>query len=174
MVYKQALHFPLDALWTGECQLFKKGFRNFNFSSAWLYLYLKLFFTARVAAHWTPNTGDKTVLQYDDVMKLDFGTHIDGKNLLFDWKEKRFLALSFFICFNTHVFVKLGYYFNFQHPMSFLPRALIFDGWLWNLQDILWTVHLQWHSTLCMIHYLKPPMRLPIRVSRCWTFITGN
>lgn len=32
----------------------------------------------RVAAHWTPNSGDKTVLQYDDVMKLDFGTHIDG------------------------------------------------------------------------------------------------
>jgi hypothetical protein len=32
----------------------------------------------RVAAHWTPNAGDKTVLQYDDVMKLDFGTHIDG------------------------------------------------------------------------------------------------
>eukprot|EP00258_Populus_trichocarpa_P028156 XP_024444175.1 methionine aminopeptidase 2B isoform X4 [Populus trichocarpa] len=32
-----------------------------------------------VAAHWTPNTGDKTVLQYDDVMKLDFGTHIDGR-----------------------------------------------------------------------------------------------
>ncbi|RLM61439.1 methionine aminopeptidase 2B-like [Panicum miliaceum] len=31
-----------------------------------------------VAAHWTPNAGDKTVLQYDDVMKLDFGTHIDG------------------------------------------------------------------------------------------------
>ena len=23
-----------------------------------------------VAAHWTPNTGDTTVLQYDDVMKL--------------------------------------------------------------------------------------------------------
>ncbi|MFQ6633857.1 hypothetical protein Gotur_010278, partial [Gossypium turneri] len=31
-----------------------------------------------VAAHWTPNSGDKTVLEYDDVMKLDFGTHIDG------------------------------------------------------------------------------------------------
>ncbi|KAI3926702.1 hypothetical protein MKW92_002653 [Papaver armeniacum] len=31
-----------------------------------------------VAAHWTPNSGDKTVLQYDDVMKLDFGTHVDG------------------------------------------------------------------------------------------------
>lgn len=29
-----------------------------------------------VAAHWTPNGGDKTVLQYDDVMKLDFGTQV--------------------------------------------------------------------------------------------------
>ncbi|KAK1581037.1 hypothetical protein Q3G72_002453 [Acer saccharum] len=35
-----------------------------------------------VAAHWTPNTGDKTVLQYDDVMKLDFGIHIDERTLL--------------------------------------------------------------------------------------------
>ncbi len=28
------------------------------------------------AAHYTPNAGDNTVLQYDDVMKLDFGTHV--------------------------------------------------------------------------------------------------
>mmetsp|Transcript_4024 Transcript_4024/g.12088 ORF Transcript_4024/g.12088 Transcript_4024/m.12088 type:complete len:1025 (-) Transcript_4024:110-3184(-) len=32
-----------------------------------------------VAAHYTPNKGDDTVLNYDDVMKLDFGTHIDGR-----------------------------------------------------------------------------------------------
>ncbi|GBF94970.1 methionine aminopeptidase 2B [Raphidocelis subcapitata] len=32
-----------------------------------------------VAAHYTPNGGDKTVLQYDDVMKLDFGTQIGGR-----------------------------------------------------------------------------------------------
>ncbi|KXS14691.1 peptidase M24A, methionine aminopeptidase [Gonapodya prolifera JEL478] len=32
-----------------------------------------------VAAHWTPNGGDKTVLSYDDVMKLDFGVHVGGK-----------------------------------------------------------------------------------------------
>lgn len=32
-----------------------------------------------VAAHWTPNAGDKTVLGYDDVMKLDFGTQIGGR-----------------------------------------------------------------------------------------------
>lgn len=31
-----------------------------------------------VAAHWTPNIGDETVLQYDDVMKIDYGTHIRG------------------------------------------------------------------------------------------------
>lgn len=30
------------------------------------------------AAHYTPNSGDKTVLQYDDVTKIDFGTHING------------------------------------------------------------------------------------------------
>eukprot|EP01100_Stratorugosa_tubuloviscum_P012115 TRINITY_DN55_c0_g6_i1.p1 TRINITY_DN55_c0_g6~~TRINITY_DN55_c0_g6_i1.p1 ORF type:complete len:496 (-),score=218.66 TRINITY_DN55_c0_g6_i1:252-1739(-) len=31
-----------------------------------------------VAAHYTPNTGDDTVLQADDVMKIDFGTQING------------------------------------------------------------------------------------------------
>jgi len=32
-----------------------------------------------VAAHYTPNPGDNTVLQYDDVMKLDFGVQIEGR-----------------------------------------------------------------------------------------------
>jgi len=31
-----------------------------------------------VAAHWTPNIGDETVLKYDDVMKIDFGSHVRG------------------------------------------------------------------------------------------------
>ena len=31
-----------------------------------------------VAAHYTPNSGDETVLLADDVCKLDFGTHING------------------------------------------------------------------------------------------------
>lgn len=30
------------------------------------------------AAHYTPNNGDTTVLLYDDVTKIDFGTHING------------------------------------------------------------------------------------------------
>ncbi|ODV87875.1 hypothetical protein CANARDRAFT_184038, partial [[Candida] arabinofermentans NRRL YB-2248] len=30
------------------------------------------------AAHYTPNAGDKVVLQYDDVMKVDFGVHVNG------------------------------------------------------------------------------------------------
>ena len=31
-----------------------------------------------VAAHYTPNSGDETILKYDDVMKLDFGTQMNG------------------------------------------------------------------------------------------------
>lgn len=31
------------------------------------------------AAHYTPNAGDDTVLQYDDVCKIDFGVHINGR-----------------------------------------------------------------------------------------------
>ncbi|ODV93061.1 hypothetical protein PACTADRAFT_52179 [Pachysolen tannophilus NRRL Y-2460] len=30
------------------------------------------------AAHYTPNAGDKTVLNYEDVMKVDFGVHVNG------------------------------------------------------------------------------------------------
>ncbi len=32
-----------------------------------------------MAAHYTPNPGDNTVLGYDDVCKIDFGTHINGR-----------------------------------------------------------------------------------------------
>eukprot|EP00594_Rhizosolenia_setigera_P016945 CAMPEP_0178954368 /NCGR_PEP_ID=MMETSP0789-20121207/8945_1 /TAXON_ID=3005 /ORGANISM="Rhizosolenia setigera, Strain CCMP 1694" /LENGTH=481 /DNA_ID=CAMNT_0020635749 /DNA_START=46 /DNA_END=1491 /DNA_ORIENTATION=- len=38
-----------------------------------------------VAAHYTPNKGDDTVLQYDDVMKVDFGTQIDGRIIDSAW-----------------------------------------------------------------------------------------
>jgi len=31
------------------------------------------------AAHFTPNAGDKKVLQQGDVMKVDFGVHINGR-----------------------------------------------------------------------------------------------
>ncbi|CAH1783259.1 unnamed protein product [Owenia fusiformis] len=39
------------------------------------------------AAHYTPNAGDTTVLQYDDVCKIDFGTHINGRiiDCAFTW-----------------------------------------------------------------------------------------
>ncbi|KAG0334018.1 Methionine aminopeptidase 2 [Podila humilis] len=32
-----------------------------------------------VAAHYTPNAGDKTVIQYEDVCKIDFGVHVGGR-----------------------------------------------------------------------------------------------
>ena len=31
------------------------------------------------AAHFTPNAGNKTILQTDDVMKVDIGVHINGR-----------------------------------------------------------------------------------------------
>lgn len=31
------------------------------------------------AAHYSPNAGDNTVLQYDDVCKVDFGVHVNGE-----------------------------------------------------------------------------------------------
>lgn len=31
------------------------------------------------AAHYTPNPGDDTVLEYDSVMKIDFGTQVAGR-----------------------------------------------------------------------------------------------
>ena len=31
-----------------------------------------------VAAHYTPNYGDMTVLQQGDICKIDFGTHVNG------------------------------------------------------------------------------------------------
>ncbi|KNE65045.1 methionine aminopeptidase, type II [Allomyces macrogynus ATCC 38327] len=31
------------------------------------------------AAHWTPNAGDKTILQQSDVCKIDFGVHVGGR-----------------------------------------------------------------------------------------------
>ncbi|VDP60073.1 unnamed protein product [Schistosoma curassoni] len=34
------------------------------------------------AAHYTPNGGDNTVLNYDDVCKIDFGVHVNGKSTL--------------------------------------------------------------------------------------------
>lgn len=37
------------------------------------------------AAHYTPNAGDPTVLGYDDVCKIDFGTHINGRIIDCAW-----------------------------------------------------------------------------------------
>jgi methionyl aminopeptidase len=38
-----------------------------------------------VAAHYTPNAGDETFLGADDVVKMDFGTHINGRIIDCAW-----------------------------------------------------------------------------------------
>lgn len=32
-----------------------------------------------VAAHYTPNSGDFTIVEPDDVIKIDFGTQVEGR-----------------------------------------------------------------------------------------------
>lgn len=51
------------------------------------------------AAHYTPNAGDPTVLEYDDVVKFDFGTHIKGR--IID------CAVSFIFCFKWNAIADL-------------------------------------------------------------------
>lgn len=54
----------------------------------------------RVAAHYTPNYGDNTVLTYDDVCKLDFGVQVGGRiidcafTLAFDQKYDPIIEAS--------------------------------------------------------------------------------
>ena len=38
-----------------------------------------------IAAHFTPNAGDKTVLKYEDVMKVDFGVQVNGNIIDSAW-----------------------------------------------------------------------------------------
>lgn len=38
-----------------------------------------------VAAHWAPNIGEKRVLQQDDVVKVDFGTQVEGRIIDSAW-----------------------------------------------------------------------------------------
>lgn len=49
------------------------------------------------AAHYTPNAGDPTVLQYDDVCKIDFGTHINGQYHLYTINSQRKSKSSYLI-----------------------------------------------------------------------------
>jgi len=46
-----------------------------------------------IAAHFTPNGGDTTIIQPGDVMSIDFGTQIDGRIIDCAWTvafEERF------------------------------------------------------------------------------------
>ena len=47
-----------------------------------------------VAAHYSPNCGDNTVLQYGDVMKVDFGTQIEGTLCEIELEMFFFLTLT--------------------------------------------------------------------------------
>jgi len=62
-----------------------------------------------IAAHWTPNGGDKTVLEYGDVCKIDFGTHVNGRIIDSAWTvhfDPQFDALAEAVKESTNAGVK--------------------------------------------------------------------
>lgn len=67
------------------------------------------------AAHYTPNAGDPTVLLYDDVTKIDFGTHVNGKVLYF------VLILCF--CYVVYIYLLcLGRIIDCAFTLTFNPK----------------------------------------------------
>ena len=77
------------------------------------------------AAHYTPNAGNKMVLQKEDVMKVDFGVHINGRivdsafTMAFDPVYDNLLAAAKDAT-NTGVRVRIA-------PISCLDVPLILD-----------------------------------------------
>lgn len=60
-----------------------------------------------VAAHYTPNGGDNTVLSYGDVMKVDFGTHINGRIIDCAFTVIFYRFLEFLHYFRLHLIQNL-------------------------------------------------------------------
>lgn len=72
-----------------------------------------------IAAHFTPNSGDQTVLQEGDVMSIDFGTQIDGRIIDSAWTlcfQDQFLPLLEVI-FERNIHVLLYYFQLFGTSM---------------------------------------------------------
>jgi len=64
-----------------------------------------------VAAHYTPNPGDERVLNDTDVVKFDFGTHIDGRIIDCAWTmcfKKEFNPLLESVKAATNMGIKLA------------------------------------------------------------------
>ena len=62
------------------------------------------------AAHYTPNAGDKTVIGYDDVCKIDFGTHING-----EWCKGHLAGRTESVCVIKERMGNLGTVPHFKH-----------------------------------------------------------
>lgn len=101
------------------------------------------------AAHYTPNAGDPTVLRYDDICKIDFGTHINGGEMFTEGnKSLRRLIFVRFILRLRHdddvnvaaiesveqlnLFCLLGRIIDCAFTVTFNPK---FDGLLEAVRD---------------------------------------
>jgi len=69
-----------------------------------------------IAAHWAPNIGDKTVLKASDVVKVDFGTQVDGHIIDSAWTftfDPKFQPLLDAVRAATYKGIEVFFFFNF-------------------------------------------------------------
>lgn len=72
-----------------------------------------------IAAHWTPNGGDNTIIDVNDVIKFDFGTQINGRIIdcaftkTFNPMYDPLLKASFFFFFFFPIFHKISLVYRF-------------------------------------------------------------
>ncbi|XP_070296025.1 methionine aminopeptidase 2-like [Salvelinus sp. IW2-2015] len=103
-----------------------------------------------VAAHYTPNAGDPTVLQYNDVCKIDFGTHING----------RIIDCAFTVTFNPK-------YDRLLEAVRDATNTGIREGEVYAIETFGSTGRGAVHGDMDCSHYMKNfnvghvPIRLP-------------
>ena len=51
-------------------------------------------------SHYTPNPGDSTCLQYSDVVKLDFGTEVNGRSVFLKLSVGYIIDSAFTVAFD--------------------------------------------------------------------------
>lgn len=76
------------------------------------------------AAHYTPNAGDPTVLLYDDVTKIDFGTHVNGNFFAPKRKYKNSTCpdLEYWYFLKTMYVLILGRIIDCAFTLTFNPK----------------------------------------------------
>ena len=110
------------------------------------------------AAHYTPNAGDPTVLQHDDVVKMDFGTHING----------RIIDCAWTMTFNPKFDPLVEAVREVSTKLNTDYQSII---WIPFLRQVLFPVFLQYLHNLFSIRILFEFLTLPILLQHSQKFL---